>query len=110
QPPDAEAMGLKGTWTKVQVPCLSLEEHWSRHFGVARCHLLKVDIEGSELNLLDAEAVFLRRVDTLLLEWHKWRVSLDQLKKLLVAHGFSLERILEENENMGTAFFKRVAR
>jgi len=109
QPPDSEAMGLKGKWTKVQVPCLSLEENWAQRFGDTRCHLLKVDIEGSELNFLKAEQVFLSRVDVILLEWHKWRVSLGDLQKLLTHQGFSMQKILEENESMGTALFKRTA-
>ena len=105
--PDVEAMGLKGKWTKVQVPCVNLEEQWRNRFGDLRCHLLKVDIEGSELNFLKAEQTFLRRVDSLLVEWHKWRVKLEDLKQHLAGNGFVLVKILEETDSMGTAYFNR---
>ena len=106
QPSDLASTALMGTWTKVAVPCLQVEENWSRHFGDRRCNLLKVDIEGSELNFLESEPVFLGRVDSILLEWHKWRVNLNQVKKHLESRGFVLDRILDENESMGTCLFK----
>ena len=110
QLPDIEAMGLKGKWTKISVPCLNLEEHWRKHFGDTRCHVLKVDIEGSELNFLKAEQSFLKLVDSIVLEWHKWRVSLDELKAFLTTRGFSLVKVLEENEQMGTGYFRLESR
>jgi FkbM family methyltransferase len=106
QLPDVEAMGLKGKWTKISVPCLRLEEHWRQRFGDARCHLLKVDIEGSEMDFLKKERSFLARVDCILLEWHKWRVRLDEVTAFLAKEGFGLTKVLEENEQMGTAVFK----
>src|ERR1043166_5179114 len=59
--PDIEKMALKGKWEKIHVPCLSLEEQWRKRFGETRCHLLKIDIEGSELNFLKSEPPFLKR-------------------------------------------------
>src|SRR5256885_171887 len=100
-------MGLKGKWTKISVPCLSLEENWRRRFGDTRCHVLKIDIEGSELNFLNAEEAFLGQVDVILIEWHKWRVSLDDVKDFLSTHGFGFVKSIEENEQMGTAVFAR---
>jgi hypothetical protein len=41
-----------------------------------------------------------------LIEWHKWTVSLDDLKTFLTAHGFTYVKTVEENEQMGTAFFR----
>lgn len=105
QLPDLEKMGLKGRWTKIAVPCVSLASEWRRRFGDTRCHLLKVDIEGSELNFLKAEAAFLGQVDAILLEWHKWRVNLDDLKAFLAQHGFAFMKTVEENDQMGTAYF-----
>src|SRR5260221_5183316 len=103
--PDLEKMGLKGKWSKISLPCLSLEENLRQRFGDTRCHLLKVDIEGSELNFLKAEQAFLKQVDAILIEWHKWRVSLEDLKAYLSTHGFSFVKTIEENEQMGTAVF-----
>jgi FkbM family methyltransferase len=110
QLPDLEKMGLQGQWTKISVPCVSLGTEWSTRFGEARCHLLKVDIEGSEMRFLTAEQGFLARVDSILLEWHKWRVNLPEVEAFLAAHGFALVRVLEETDDMGTAFFGRPTR
>lgn len=107
QMPDLVAMGLQGAWTKIQVPCVSLEENWRRHFGDSRCQLLKIDIEGSELSFLEAEQPFLDRVDAILLEWHKWRVQLPDVQELLARHGFALVEIFEEDRNMGTCLLER---
>jgi FkbM family methyltransferase len=98
---------LKGKWTKISVPCVSITELWREKFGDARCHLLKVDIEGSELNFLKNEAGFLARVDTILIEWHTWGATLQQIKDLLAEYGFAYVKTIEESEKMGTAFFRR---
>jgi FkbM family methyltransferase len=98
---------LKGKWTKISVPCVSLADLWRKNFGDARCHLLKVDIEGSELNFLRNEAGFLARADTILIEWHTWGATLQQLRDLLAQHGFAYVKTIEESEKMGTAFFRR---
>ena len=108
QLPDIERMGLAGKWTKISVPCLSLETEWQRRHGDLRCHVLKVDIEGSELNFLQTESAFLRRVDTIILEWHKWRVSLENVCACLQTAGFKMIKVLDESQNMGTAVFGRM--
>ena len=105
--PDVERMNLKGKWEKIRVPCVSMEEHWRRRFGDARCNVLKVDIEGSELNFLKTEQDFLKRCDSILVEWHKWTVSLNELLDCLKSQGFAYVKTLEENEQMGTAYFRR---
>jgi len=107
QLPDVKKMGLKGKWTKISVPIVSLESEWRKRFGDTRCHLLKIDIEGSEMNFLKAETGFLKLTDSVLIEWHKWRVSLDEVKSFLAGQGFAYLKTVEENENMGTAFFRR---
>jgi FkbM family methyltransferase len=98
---------LKGTWTKISVPCVSITKFWQKKFGDERCHLLKIDIEGSELNFLQNEAAFLDRVDTILIEWHTWGSTLQQIKDLLAKHDFAYVKTVEESENMGTAFFRQ---
>jgi FkbM family methyltransferase len=109
QVPDTVKLGLKGKWEKIEVPCVRVEEHWRRHFQEARCHLLKVDVEGSEMQFLKAETPFLERVDAILLEWHKWRVNLDEIKTFLAGQGFAFAKTLEENDQMGTAYFQRAS-
>ena len=105
--PDVEKMALKGKWEKIRVPCVSIEEHWRQHFGDTRCHVLKIDIEGSELSFLQAEQSFLKLCDSVLVEWHKWAVGLDDLRRFLETHGFAFVKTVEENDQMGTAYFRR---
>jgi hypothetical protein len=107
QLPDIEKMGLLGKWTKIAVPVVSLETEWRKRFGDTRCHLLKVDIEGSEMNFLKAEESFLKQVDAVLVEWHKWRVTLEDVRAFLEPRGFGFVKTVEENDQMGTSYFER---
>jgi len=106
-PPDANHATLKGVWTEMKVPCISLEKAWHEKFGETRCNLLKVDIEGSEMQFLQSESKFLPLVDSILLEWHKWRVQLAEVQAFLKEHGFSLVKVFEEDASMGTCCFRR---
>ena len=83
---------LTGKWGKINVPVLSIEDNWRRYFGETRCHILKMDIEGSELNFLKSEQSFLQLVDSILVEWHKWRVDLAQIETFLGSHHFALKK------------------
>lgn len=105
--PDTAAMGLTGKWEKISVPHLSVEEQWKTRFGTERCHVLKIDVEGSEMNFLKAEQTFLPLVDSIIIEWHKWRVSLAEVRSFLEQHGFRYLKTIEENDQMGTAVFAR---
>jgi FkbM family methyltransferase len=105
--PDTVKLNLKGKWTKIFVPCVNIEAIWRQHFAEMRCHLLKVDIEGSEMNFLRTEQSFLQLVDSVLIEWHKWSVGFEEINEFLVKHGFNHVKTIEESEHMGTAFFLR---
>jgi FkbM family methyltransferase len=94
-----------GSWTRVQVPCLDIEDNWSKRFGDTPCDLLKMDIEGSEREFFQNETLFMRRVKTVLIEWHKCKVSLDEIVGLLSVQGFALKKILYQHEVAGTAIF-----
>jgi FkbM family methyltransferase len=97
------------TWKKVSVPCISIEDNWQKFFGAESCDLLKVDIEGSELDFFRNETVFLRRVQTIIVEWHKWKVTLAEVEQALVAQDFLLKSVLMEDARCGTAVFWRKA-
>ena len=99
---------LHGPWKRTVVPCLDVGELWRQKFGSARCQLLKVDIEGSEMDFFRVEQPFLEQVDTILMEWHKWRVQLPEVERLLATSGFKLAELLEEQELVGTGLFRRV--
>jgi FkbM family methyltransferase len=98
----------KGDWTKVTVSNIDLEQAWVAHVGDVRCDLLKVDIEGSEKHLFRNEAAFMRRVDRVVLEWHKWIVSRGEVEQDLHAAGLKLVEVLQEEETSGIAWYQRV--
>jgi len=100
---------LKGRWNKISVPCIRIGDQWRERFGAARCHLLKIDIEGSEMNFLRNESAFLAQVDTILIEWHNWGATLEGIKSFLAGHQFGYVKTIEESATMGTAFFRRNA-
>jgi FkbM family methyltransferase len=105
--PDTVKLNLKGKWTKISVPCINIEETWRKYFAETRCHLLKIDIEGSEMNFLRTEESFLQLVDSVLIEWHKWSVGFEEINGFLAKRGFNHVKTVEESEHMGTAFFLR---
>jgi FkbM family methyltransferase len=105
--PDSVKAGLSGKWEKISVPHVSVEEQWKKHFGAERCHVLKVDVEGSEMSFLRAEESFLPLVDSIIIEWHNWRTSLVEVRAFLEPRGFHYLKTVEENDQMGTAVFSR---
>jgi len=105
--PTDETLKNRNTWTHVQVPCLNLGKKWQHYFGDLQCDLLKIDIEGSEMDFFHNEPLFLKRTNAILVEWHKWHVTLLDLKTYLSGQGFALKKILHENEGLGTALFVR---
>jgi FkbM family methyltransferase len=105
--PDTVKSNLKGEWTKISVPCVNIEAIWRQHFAGTRCHVLKIDIEGSEMNFLRTEQSFLQLVDSVLIEWHKWSVAFQEIEEFLAEHGFYHAKTIDESEAMGTAFFLR---
>jgi len=105
--PTDEALGQSNTWTRVQVRCVDLEKNWQSNFGDTPCDLLKVDIEGSEMDFFRNEPLFLRRTKAILIEWHKWRVTLAEVEAFLSGQGFILKKILHDGDGLGTALFVR---
>jgi FkbM family methyltransferase len=105
--PSDAALRRAFTWTPIQVPCLSIEESWRNLLGGVPCDLLKVDIEGSEMDFFRTETAFLTRVRTIVVEWHKWRVSFAEMEKFLAQQGFSLKSVVREDPKYGTAVFSR---
>jgi FkbM family methyltransferase len=103
----AEGAADKSTWTKIDAPTVRVEENWVKSFGNIPCELLKIDVEGSEMDFFRNEAAFMKRVQTILVEWHKWRVSLKDLEAYLKTLGFSIQKVLHEDEGLGTAIFSR---
>jgi FkbM family methyltransferase len=103
---DAQAKDIKG-FKKITVPVLSFGREWSLKMNNQRCHVLKIDIEGSELEFFQAEVEFLKLVDSIFVEWHTHRVSFKEMDLFLKSQGFCLVKIIEDLGTLGTAFYRR---
>ena len=102
-----DAKGREGGWHSVLVPNVCVGDMWRARFGPESCDLLKLDIEGAELDFVKSEQEFLSIVQQILVEWHKWSVDFDVLKAHLASLGFEVVDIVDENDDMGTAVFRR---
>jgi FkbM family methyltransferase len=96
-----------GRVEKIKVPVVDLDQEWRRYFGDERIDLLKVDIEGAEIPFLTSHRALLEKVGAILIEWHKWATSLDEVSSLLGSSGFALTMANEDGGNTGTALFRR---
>ena len=54
-----------------------------------------------------AEESFLVLLDSIIIEWHNWRVTLADVRAFFEAKGFRYLKTIEENAQMGTAVFAR---
>ncbi len=93
----------------VTVPCIDVEREWTRRFGDVPIDLLKVDIEGMELELFRNTPGLLARSTRLLFEWHNWQVSIEDCRAVLVAAGFDEPVLQWEDAQHGLAYCSRRA-
>jgi len=70
-----------------QVKAVSLDELFKLE-GITHCDLLKIDIEGSELDALHGATEALKVTQTMMMEIHKLVVTADQVTSILDAAGF----------------------
>jgi FkbM family methyltransferase len=97
----------RGRVRKIRVPVIDLAVEWRRQFGDRRIDLIKIDIEGAEIAFLKAHPSFLARTDAILLEWHRWVTTLEEVSSVLAPSGFVLESVGKVDMNAGTALFRR---
>jgi len=98
---------LKGNWKKIVVPVLKPGEIWEGEYGDLPIDLLKIDIEGSEGKLLQADPVLFRHTKAIVLEWHKWLVKEEELFPVLRQMGFTRQEPLETGKTADLWFFSR---
>jgi FkbM family methyltransferase len=102
-----EQFPVKGKVADVDVPAVSVEDEWNRSFGNNVVDLMKIDIEGKELDFVRYEGPFLRdRVKRLIVEWHKSAVSLNQLDGQLAELGFERRGVYDEDQFSGLALYQ----
>ena len=99
---------LKGRIVDVTVPALVVADEWRRDFD-GDVDLVKIDIEGNELDFIRNEAEFLHdRAHAILLEWHKWHVSIAEVDAALGALGFERTRVTAESDITGVALYRSI--
>jgi FkbM family methyltransferase len=97
---------VKGRIVDVTVPAISVADEWRNRFGDAYVDLIKIDIEGKEHDFAVHEAAFLRqRVRKMIVEYHRWCVSIDQLDSQLIDLGFVKRGSYQETDLAGLALY-----
>jgi FkbM family methyltransferase len=103
---------LDANGQSVTIPSRSLRSLLSEA-GVTRVHLLKVDIEGAEVSLLDSLTdKELARIDQITLEWHDFcgSVSSDDIRRLVARlDQIGFEGFRFGSDNMNWLFVRRGA-
>ena len=98
---------VKGRIVDLVVPAVSVAHEWQKAFG-GPVDLLKLDIEGNELDFVLNEGEFLRdQVGAVLLEYHKWHVTLAEVDAALGRLGFARTRLTGETAITGVALYRR---
>jgi hypothetical protein len=97
---------IKGVIQEVRVPTFAIQSEWEKRYGTKLVDLLKIDIEGSEFDLLRGEISFIKKsVKVIVCEWHNWHVSLQEIEQFLALHGFNLGSETESDANGGVLVF-----
>jgi FkbM family methyltransferase len=105
---EGKQLPVKGRIKDVTVPAISVRREWQARCGERTVDLMKIDIEGNELDLIRYEGEFLQaKVRTILLEWHKWHTAITDLDQALGGLGFARRGIYHENEMTGIALYGR---
>lgn len=97
----------KGESKAITMPAIDVAAEWKSLAGDKRIDVLKVDVEGFECDLIRNSPELLSMTDRLVLEWHKWVTSLDEIEKLLAERGFQRKTIISEDPHCGVAIFDK---
>ncbi len=98
----------KGDSVPVTVAAVDVAREWKAIAGDARIDLLKVDVEGFECDLIRNSTDLLGMTDRLVIEWHKWVTTIDEVERLLNERNFVRKTIISEDPHCGVAVFDRV--
>lgn len=98
----------KGAQTEIKVPAVDLNRAWRDHAGLAAIDVLKVDVEGFEVKVLETIPELLARTNTVVLEWHKWITPRGPIDDILGRAGLRYVKTVTEDAHCGVAFYERV--
>lgn len=105
---DLSSLGTKFGSTNVHAPLLDPLVEFHSRLGDQRIDILKVDIEGSELNFLSSHPKLVEQTDRIILEFHKPKVTSAAVRALLEPAGFSLKYIRDDlSEPWGIVYMSR---
>jgi FkbM family methyltransferase len=100
----------KGAQTEISVPTVDLDKAWRDHAGDLPVDVLKVDVEGFEVKVLEMIPELLKRTNAVVLEWHKWITPRDPVDEVLGRAGLVFVKVVTEDPHCGVAFYERPTR
>lgn len=97
----------KGAQKEISVPTVDLDRAWRDHAGDAPVDVMKVDVEGFEVKVLDMIPGLLQRTNTVVVEWHKWITPREPVDEVLGRAGLRFVKVVTEDPHCGVAFYER---
>lgn len=97
----------KGAQTEIKVPTVDLNRAWQDHAGDAPVDVMKVDVEGFEVKVLETIPELLKRTNSVVLEWHKWITPREPVDDVLGRAGLRFTKVVTEDPHCGVAFYER---
>lgn len=97
----------KGKQEEITVPTVDLNKAWRDHAGDAPVDVMKVDVEGFEVKVLNTLPELLKRTNSVVLEWHKWITPRDPVDEVLQKAGLVFQKVVTEDPHCGVAFYQR---
>lgn len=108
QPTENPNVPAKGKTVATVVPTIDLLAAWKEHAGDKRIDLLKVDVEGFEAQVLRTIGDVLQLTENVVIEWHRWVATREEITSILRANGFALTALIGEDIHAGVGVFRRV--
>jgi FkbM family methyltransferase len=97
----------KGRQTEITVPTVDLNQAWRDHAGDAPVDVLKVDVEGFEVKVLETIPDLLARTHSAVVEWHKWITPREPVDDVLGRAGLRFVKVVNEDPHCGVAYYAR---
>jgi FkbM family methyltransferase len=97
----------KGAQTEIKVQTVDLHRAWREHAGDLAVDVMKVDVEGFEVKVLETIPELLKRTNSVVLEWHKWITPREPVDELLARAGLRFVKVVTEDPHCGVAFYQR---
>jgi FkbM family methyltransferase len=97
----------KGAQTEIQVLTVDLNRAWREHAGGLPVDVMKVDVEGFEVKVLETIPELLKRTNSVVLEWHKWITPREPVDDVLARAGLRFVKVVTEDPHCGVAFYQR---